>query len=504
MKLIVTMLFVGIASSTFSHRRSGENPLPFRNVIFILGDDHRAEAIGAYGNQLVKTPNLDKMAARGTRFTQAFANSPVCSASRQSLLTGKYPHATGVSLLTSALPEKQVTLADHLLNFGFKTAIIGKNHFNNDLNHGFSLKIERKDYLKHLATHPPVALPASVKSRPVWRPFKDPADVWLNAEGLPSVVHDEDEAGTFYAKKAIDFVSENKNGRFCLFLGFEEPHSPFNFPFEFAGRHKAKDMTLPTGSDEDDRWVPTIFKGLTDEQKQGIIASYYTSVEYLDKNVGLLLDALDKAGLTESTLVVYLGDHGYLLNDHKRFEKHMMWEQAVKAPLLIQAGGKFGKNKVETALTEFVDLVPTAIAALGVTSLDGLHGKSLVPVLTGKQKKLRDFVFSEYLVDNTAMIRTQKWKYIYSTGRADLGLGYATGNAPTGVLHRLYQIDSDPRESKNVANSPTNRKTLARLQNELLHVFKRTHPISGTIPTSWSKDQKLAAYCEPPELAVNE
>jgi choline-sulfatase len=502
MKAILRLLCVLICGSTLPLAQSVKGQGQFQNVVFILGDDHRTEAIGAYGNRIVKTPNLDRMAARGTRFTKAFANSPVCSASRQSLLTGKYPHATGVSLLTSPLPEKQVTLADHLLNFGFKTAIIGKNHFNNDLNHGFDLKIERRNYLAHLASNPPAPLPTSVKTRPTWRPFKDPADVWLNAEGLPSALRDEDEAGTFYAKKAIDFVNQNKNNRFCLFLGLEEPHSPFNFPVEFAGRHKAQDMTLPTGSKEDDMWVPEIFKGLTDDQKKGIIASYYTSVEYLDKNVGLLLDALDAAGLTESTMVIYLGDHGYLLNDHKRFEKHMMWEKAVNAPLIIQAGGKFGKDKVENALTEFVDLVPTAIAALGVDPLDGIHGKSLIPLLAGKQRKLRDFVFSEYLVDNTAMIRTEKWKYIYTTGRADLGLGYATGNPPTGVLHLLYKVDADPNETKNVANVPENRNILTAMQDTLLRVFMKTHPISGTLPASWTKDQKLAAYCEPPELGA--
>lgn len=501
MKTIVGILSFLVWGGTFSLAQSGGNPVPFRNVIFILGDDHRAEAIGAYGNRIVSTPHLDRMAAGGTRFTRAFANSPVCSASRQSMLTGRYPHATGVSLLTSPLPDKQVTLADHLMNYGFETAIIGKNHFNNDLNHGFTLKIERKDYVKHLAENPPSAVSPSVRTRPVWRPFKDPADVWLNAEGLPSARHDEDEAGTFYARKAIDFVNLHKDDRFCLFVGFEEPHSPFNFPIEFAGRHTASEMTLPTGSREDDMWVPEVFKGLTDDQKKGIIASYYTSVEYLDKNVGLVLDALDKAGLTESTLVVYLGDHGYLLNDHKRFEKHMMWEQAVIAPLIIQAGGRFGKNKVEAALTEFVDLVPTALEALGVTPLDGIHGKSLIPLLTGRQKKHREFVFSEYLVDNKAMVRTEKWKYVYATGRADLGLGYATGNSPTGVLHRLYRVDTDPDETENVADARQNRKVLAGLQEKLLDVFRKTHPISGSVPDSWPLDRKLAAYCEPPELA---
>lgn len=470
----------------------------FQNVIVILGDDHRAEAIGAYGNKVVKTPNLDKMAARGIRFTNAFANSPVCSASRQSLLTGKYPHATGVSLLTSPLPEEQVTLTDHLVSFGFATAIIGKNHFNNNLNHGFSLKIERKEYQAYLKKHA-VTPVTDVKARPTWRPFKDPAAIWLNAEGLPSGLHDEDEAGTFYTNKAIDFINANKDNRFCLFLGLEEPHSPFNFPVEFAGRHKAKDMVLPKGSDEDNFWIPEIFKGLTDDEKKGIMASYYTSVEFLDKNVGLLLNALEKSGLTENTLVIYLGDHGYLLNDHKRFEKHMLWEPAVRAPLIIQAGGQYGKNRAEPALTEFVDLVPTALQALQVAPLKDIHGKSLLPLLENAKKKHRDAVFSEYLVDNKAMIRTTKWKYVFNTGKADLGLGYATGNPPTGILHQLYDLENDPNETHNVAAQPANKKQLLKLQKQMLDVFRKTHPYATNIPASLSTDEQLAAFCEPPE-----
>lgn len=495
MKHFVTLLaFLAYSITAYAQER---HPT-FQNIVVILGDDHRAEAIGAYGNQLVRTPNLDKMAARGIRFTKAFANSPVCSASRQSLLTGKYPHATGVSLLTSPLPEEQITLADHLLSHGFSTAIIGKNHFNNNLNHGFSLKIERKDYLAYQKEHP-VKPALDVKARPTWRPFKDPAAIWLNSEGLSSGLHDEDEPGTFYTKNAIDFITKNKDNRFCLFVGLEEPHSPFNFPIEFAGRHKPEDMPLPKGSDEDNFWIPEIFKGLTDEEKKGIMASYYTSVEFLDKNVGLLLDALEKSGLTENTLVIYLGDHGYLLNDHKRFEKHMLWEPAVRAPLIIQAGGKFGQNRAEPALTEFVDLVPTALEALAVKPIKGIHGKSLLPTLNKKDRKHRDFVFSEYLVDNKAMIRTTKWKYIFNAGKADLGLGYATGNPPTGILHQLYDLENDPNETHNVATLPTNKKQLEKLQNKMLDVFRKTHPDASSISASLSTDEQLAAFCEPPE-----
>src|SRR5690606_32385068 len=152
-------------------------------------------------------------------------SSPLCSPSRQSLLTGKYPHATGVSLLRSSFPEEQVTLADHLTPRGFRTAIIGKNHFNNTLNHGFELKIDRTSYEAQLKHHPPERLPDSIRTRPQWRPFVGPAHIWLNAEGLPSDVADKDQAGTYFANAAARFIQDHKSERFFLWVGFEEPHS---------------------------------------------------------------------------------------------------------------------------------------------------------------------------------------------------------------------------------------------------------------------------------------
>jgi choline-sulfatase len=495
---LIVIAIITYACGSSSVQSEEKESKHFRNVIFIIGDDHSTEVLGAYGNKIVRTPNLDQMAKRGIMFTHAYVNSPVCSPSRQSMITGKYPHATGVSLLKSSFPEEQVTIADHLSPLGFKTALIGKHHFNNTSNHGFNLKIDKKDYLKHVRENSLAMLSADIKSRPTWKPFKDPAHIWLNAEGLPSAYRDEDEAGTFYAKKAIDFINQNREERFCLWLGFEEPHSPFNFPVEFADRYNPDEMPLPQGSPEDDRWVPAVFKDLTDEQKKGIIASYYTSVEFLDKNVGLVLDAVNQDGLAESTLVIYVGDHGYLLNDHKRFEKHMMWEPAVKAPLIIQAGEKYGQSRVEPAMTEFIDLVPTAIEALGVDALSGVHGKSLVPLLAKETDKHKDHVFSEFLEDNKAMIRTREWKYIFTTGKSDLGQGYATGNPPPGITHRLYDMAADPKETHNLSNDSRHQEIISQLQQKMLRVFETTHP-AGKLPDNWSIEKKFAAYCEPPE-----
>lgn len=475
---------------------------PFKNIVFIIGDDHSTRVMGCYGNKKIRTPHLDSLALNGTMFTHAYANSPVCTPSRQSFLTGRLPHAAGVTLLTTTFPEEQITIADHLKQFGFTSAIIGKNHFNNrgkDISHGFDVKIESKEYKAHLQHNPPRNVPAEIKTKGHWRPFKDPAAVWLNAERLPVPYYDEDSEGTFYAKKSIEFIEQNKDKRFCLWLGFKEPHAPFDFPVEYSDKYKPEEMDLPTGTAEDDRWIPLVFKDLADEEKRGIIAAYYNSVEYLDKNVGLVLNTLKQLNLEKDTIVMYIGDHGYLLNDHKRFEKHTMWEPAVKAPLLVGAGGRFGQGVVCRALTEFIDLVPTLTAAVGVTPIPGVQGKSLLPVLTNNKAEHRKYVFSEFITDNKVMLRSRNWKYIFTSGKSDLRQGYETGYPAPGVTHWLYDLQKDPQETRNLASTGKYDGLIKEMQAELLKIFRATHPYSAKIPRNIPAVEQLTLFCEPLE-----
>jgi len=423
----------------------------------------------------------------------------MCSASRQSLLTGRYPHAAGVTLLRTPFPESQVSLADHLALRGFRTGVIGKTHFNNGLKHGFEYMLGKGDWQKHLETHPPKAVPEGLAVRPTWKPFRDPARIWLNADALPGGYYDADITGTFYAEKAQEFIEAHQAERFLLWVGFHEPHSPFNFPIEDQGRYQASEMSLPPTSPEDERWIPAVFRDLTESDQKGIVSAYYHSVEHLDKNVGLILDKISDLGLEEETLVVYLGDHGYLLGDHNRFEKHMMWEPAVNAPLLIRAGGRFGRGEVIEALTEFVDVIPTVVEALGLPPMKTAQGSSLLPLLSKETDTHKEQVFSEFLADHKAMIRTDSWKYIYSTGDRDLGQGYATGQGAPGVTHRLYDLISDPQEHTNVADRPEHQSVVIDLQAALLEHFRETHPKAADVPDNLSTEEELALFCIPPE-----
>src|SRR6056297_3303584 len=142
-----------------------------------------------------------------------------------------------------------------------------------------------------------------------------------------------------------------------------------------------------------------------------------SSVEYMDDNIGRVLKGLKNLKLEKDTLVIYISDHGYLLYDHKRFEKHTMWEESVKAPVIVQG---FEKNKKTDALIEFIDVAPTICDAVGIKPAKSFQGKSFLPILTGEKSKGKDYVFSEFLEDNLAMIASQDWKYVFTTGKRDL------------------------------------------------------------------------------------
>ena len=481
-----------------------------RNVLFISSDDHAAYVMGAYGNSIIQTPNLDRLAASGARFDSAYANCPFCTPSRQSIITGKLPHATGVTLVRTALSEDEVTIAEHLKGFGFKTAAVGKMHFNSGLTHGFDYRIDGKDHDAYLAEHPARKPPPEIPYKPVWRPFRVPAREWLNAGVLPGTayprpgdfenqgLYDDDFTSTFFTRRAIDFLEQNRDGRMCVWLSYYEPHSPYNFPIEFTKNNDPSQMPLPETSPEDARWVPAIFRDIADEDKRGIVASYYNSVEYLDKNVGLALGALEKLGLDDSTLVIYVADHGYLLGHHGRFEKHMMWEEIVRVPLVIRDPRLQG-GKVISAMVELVDLVPTILDILDVAPIEGQQGKSLVPLLEGASDHHRDYVFSEYFHDNKAMVRTAEWKYIFTSGKKDLQLGYETGKGPSGRDQRLYHMIDDPSEFKDVAGDPRHHDVIQDLRAKMLDVFMTTDPRAPDLPKGLSVEEKLEWFLEPPE-----
>jgi choline-sulfatase len=453
------------------------------NVLWICADDHAAYVCGAYGNQIVHTPNIDRLASGGIRFDRAFCNSPVCTASRQSFLTGRYPRTIGVTQLSTALPENENTLAEMLGAAGYRTAAIGKMHFNSSLKHGFEARIDLAEFQNWIAANGKIPIPAGIYVQPPWKPFRDPARIWLNAGALPYGAVDAEMSGTWLAEQAAEQIAKLAESArpgpagvkpFFLMVSFYEPHSPFHFPVEYRGRHAADEFVVPPVVTEDDWQVPAIFRDLTSAEKQGIAAAYHTSVEFLDRNVGRVLEALNQSGLEDDTLVIYTGDHGYMLGQHGRFEKHCMYDPAIRAPLIMRYPGRIKPASVTSSLVEFIDIAPTILQFCHVAAPASIQGRSLVSLMEHPTQKHRDQVFIEYSENEEAALRTERWKLVYTTGRRERQDGYTTGKPLPGRTIRLYDLEHDPDELANLAARPEHAGIIAELIRKLADHVRRT------------------------------
>jgi len=469
------------------------------NVLLIVADDHSADVIGAYGNKKAQTPNIDRLAAEGVRFDRAYCNAPICTASRQSFLTGRYPHAVGVTLLHHVLDDGAYTLAHRFHDAGYRTAAFGKMHFNARMLHGFDTYYDEDLCRKEFAQRPLRPLPLAIDTLPAWRPGKDPARIWLNSFYRPLGRYDEDMPGTQYARHALAYLNEHRAEPFFVQIGFTEPHSPYHFPIEFYHRYSPADFAVPVPGPEDAGQIPKVFAELTREEKQGIIASYYTSVAFLDMNIGSVLAGLDALKLADDTLVIYIGDHGYHLGEHGRFEKHSLYERAVRAPLIMRFPGHIKSGTSTKAFAEFVDIVPTALDYAGLpvdrdqSPPRDLHGFSLKPLLDGKVDSVREAVFAEYQHTEEAMIRTDRYKLIYQTSKAPdfLWIGYEPVVPPQGRSVRLFDVQADPDEMHNLADRQENAKVVSDLLDRLADRYRRIPPVGPPPPADLSREAFL-------------
>jgi choline-sulfatase len=470
------------------------------NLLFLMSDDHAAYAMGCDGDRLALTPNLDRLAREGVRFASHYCNSPVCTPSRQSLLTGQMPHSAGVTVLETALATDKPTLARQLKQAGYTTAAFGKMHFNRQPQpglHGFDHPLtdgaanrEWQQRVKPAAVDP--SIPAQALP---WRPFQTPARVWLNAAAAPYPRLDADMRGTFLAREAMRFMEENRNRPFALWVSLFEPHSPFDFPVEDRGRFDPRAFEPPQAAAGDDWQVPLIFRDLTVREKQGIAAAYYTSVHFLDRNWGRVLEKLRELRLEEDTLVVYTADHGYCLGQHGRFEKHCGYDPALRVPLILRWPGRIGPGVV-TDFTEHIDLGPALLELLDAPPFQVQHGRSLASYLQGrKPERPRDHIVSEYLENEEIFVRTQRWKLIYCSGRRKRLDGYETAHPAPGRHVRLFDLEKDPGEFRNVA--PEHAGVVRQLEAIALERMRATHPEAGAEPSSGSVEDLLDFYLPP-------
>jgi choline-sulfatase len=291
---------------------------------------------------------------------------------------------------------------------------------------------------------------------------------------------------TYYADRAVEFLRRRRrDGRpFALVVSFYEPHSPFRFPREDQGRYRPGQFPARPLTDSDRAQQPQTFRPLRPGDVQGIQAAYYTSLSFLDRQVGRVVDALDGLGLGQDTLVIYVGDNGYMLGQHGRFEKHCMYEPAVRVPLLMRWPGRLPAGRAVRDLVEMVDVFPTALELLNLPEPSDLHGRSLVALAQASPGAVgRDAVFSEYLECEEAMARSERYKLVVGSGLRALRDGYAPPGTPVTPYERLYDLEADPGETTDVSERPDLRPVRAALRRRLFDRLVNTRlglePIPG-------------------------
>jgi len=483
---------------------AGLGPRRKPNFLLILADDHAGYVLGCDGNRQARTPHLDRLAAEGTRFAAHHCNSPVCTPSRQSFFTGQMPHSAGVTVLSTPLAPDKPTVAKQFGKAGYRTAVFGKMHFNRPAErglHGFDVMMTESEITKAWAAEvKPRSIPAGIATKPAqWRPFRDPARIWLNADDLPLARFDEDSRGTYIARQAIRYLEENRDRPFALWASFQEPHSPFDFPLEDRALFDRAKFTVPRVGPQDGWQIPKIFRDLSDDDKRGIIAAYYTSVAFLDRNVGRVLDALRRLKLDENTFVVYMADHGYDLGHHGRFEKHCGYEPALRVPLIMRYPGRI-RTGIVRDLTEHIDVPATIVDMMGLDALPVTHGHSLRPYLEGRRMdNVRDHIFSEYLENEEAYIKTADWKYILCSGRRARKDGYETDDPTPGRYRRLFDLMNDPNEFQDA--SAQRPDLVAKFEDLMLDRFRTTHPEREKEPPGIGRTEAIEFYLRPRDAA---
>lgn len=475
------------------------------NLLYILADDHAGYVLGADGNPRAATPNIDRLAAEGTRFARNYCNAPVCTPSRQSFFISQLPHSAGVTVLGTALAEDKPTLAKQLAASGYAPAVFGKMHFNVPGRpglHGFDVActedVVRREWTRAVGPWPDYRdIPTKPKQ---WRPFRDPARIWLDADKLPFDRDYDQMEGTWIARQATQYIREHKDDPFALWVSFRSPHSPFDFPVEDRNRFDPASFPVPEVGPNDFDQIPLIFRDLTPEDKQGIIASYYTAVSFLDRNVGEVLQAIKDANIESDTLVIYMADHGYSLGQHGRFEKHVCYEPALRVPLIYRWPGHVASGQVVREFTESIDVPPTLIEMLGAEPFAVNHGHSVASYLkTGKHQQPRQSIFSEYLENEEACVKTDRWKLIHCSGRRLRRDGYLTDNPLPGRYVELYDQHADPGEFMNVATRYPD--VVQQLSAQMLRVFRATHPDAHVEPPALSQEDAIEWYLRPRDAA---
>jgi choline-sulfatase len=455
------------------------------NVLLLMSDQHKRSCMGACGDGVAKTPNLDALAADSVRFSNAYCTDPVCTPSRASILTGLYSHHHGALDNSRPYSHEIPTLAHHFNRAGYMTALIGKMHFVDAQTHGFEYRLDFNDWLQYLgpkvqvyadelgARNSGAGLP---QIDDLWREEGDP---WKGhrtldgrkggvAVGRVSLLEEKDHFESFVARESVRFLLRfAKEGHpFFLVSSFLKPHDPLMPAQRFADMFKAEDMRLPNSYDKADtsKLPSQVARAIENhggtpefhdpENAKKRIAFYYANLAQMDDCLGQVVNAVKELNLENDTIICYTSDHGEMLGTLGLWQKFQFYEGSCGVPLLIRVPGRT-PGVCETPVS-LVSLSATLTDLAGVAQVKPNDGISIAPwVEAPRSRKEYGPVFAEYGLASRqpkSMIREGRWKYTY-------------------WLHdkpELYDLESDPEELHNLAGEPGHAEKEEALRTRLL------------------------------------
>lgn len=462
------------------------------NILWICTDQQRFDSLGCYGNPYVRTANLDRLAAEGVLFENAFSQSTVCAPSRGSFLTGRYPRTVGLRKNGQNIPGDERLVTKLLHDAGYTCGLAGKLHLTAcfpKVNHGTERRIDDGYDMFHWSHHPKEDWPTNEYSQ--WLRAKGKTFVSRPVEGSKYVVYGpdaEDHQAAWCAEKAIHFMEAHadKEQPWLFSVNIFAPHHPFDPPESYMRRYldKLEHIPLPNYTDgepdtktsfqrTDHRGAygnPKLypFHQMTDSDHRYLRAAYWAMVDLIDVQVGRMMDALERTGQLDNTIVIFMSDHGELLGDHGVYLKGPhFYEPSVHVPLIVSWPGRFKQGVRVPALVELIDIAPTLLEAAGLDMYAGMQGMPLTKLLTGEASEHRDDIYCEN----------------YETRSSKLGKGY--GLMVRDRTHKiviydtrdegeLYDLAADPTESANLWHSPEHTPLKLRMMERLCHRMAET------------------------------
>ncbi len=442
-----------------------------RNIVFILTDDHRYDALGFLGHPFLETPHLDSLARNGAYLKHAFVTTALCSPSRASILTGQYAHRHGVVDNNNPVRTDLTFFPQLLQKAGYRTGFFGKWHMGGESDapqRGFDKWVSFRGQGEYWPDRRGTPAEKAAAGRPGTR---------LNVDGqlVPQKGYITDELTDY----ALDWLKTlPREQPFFLYLSHKAVHSEFVPAERHRGRYRDQPLPIPASrthhahapmwvQNQRNSWHGVDFAYHSDLDIAAYYRRYCETLLAVDESVGRVLAALRERGQLEDTLVVYMGDNGFGFGEHGLIDKRTAYEWSIRVPLLMQCPGVIPAGTVVTQLVANIDLGPTLLEAAGAAPLPDADGRSFWPLVRGQSTPWRTELLYEYFWEKNFphtptlhALRGERYKYVHVHGLWD--------------LDELYDLQTDPGETRNLIFSPEHQTLLRQMNQRLFGVLRET------------------------------